>query len=66
MENYEVTLIYSNPEKKAVIYVLASEAGEAASKAKRIALEQFPELKSCQSGIWATMTVPFPGENKVF
>ncbi|MFZ5772819.1 MAG: hypothetical protein ACOY4W_15435 [Thermodesulfobacteriota bacterium] len=66
MKNFEVTLHYSNPEKKAVIYVPASEPGEAASKAKKIALEQFEELKTCQFENWLAMELPFPGDNKVF
>jgi hypothetical protein len=66
MENYKVTLIYSNPKKEAVIYVPASEPGEAASKAKKIALDQFEELSGCNFEVWAAVTLPFPGENKVF
>ena len=66
MSNYEVTLFYSNPDRKAVIYVDACEAGKAANHAKKIALEQFEELRNSQFENWTAMELPFPGDNRVF
>jgi hypothetical protein len=44
MKLFQVTLIYSNPDKTAEIYIEAESDVYVVNKAKKIAKEQFPEL----------------------
>lgn len=65
MKNFEVILVYSNPELKVNTYVKTKDEGDAKNQAMDIAYDQFPETRATHFERWLVTETQFLGEHSI-